>query len=292
MVAARPLVRQFVEGSLRTFIAEPSIAEPVAGESASRIANPLRALTVPLGVLIAVLVGAGWYATWASSTAVMNFLGAATTLAGVPRIFLAFLLLVVMMVAMMLPSALPMVLAFRGISRLEAGRPVRPPDNVGTALFASSYFVVWGGFALIALLGLFALGLMNPLMMPTMAGPLLFAPAGVVLVAGGYQMTRLKDACLRGCQSPMQFVLTRWRTGRGGAVRMGLVHSLYCIGCCWLFMIVLFVAGAMSLLWMGLISIVIFAEKVGPRATWPARLIGVLFLVFGAILAAQAVLSL
>ncbi len=291
MLLPHPLGTTDVTSFEGTFIGDASIAGSLDGESSPKSGNPLRMLTIPIGVLVAILVAAGWYATWASSSAAMDFLGAATSLSVVPRIFLAFLLLVVMMVAMMLPSALPMVLAFRGISRLEAGRPIRPPDNTGTALFASAYFLVWGGFSVLALLGLFAVGILGTAMMMQPASPLLFAPAAVVLAAGGFQMTRLKDTCLRGCQSPMQFVLTRWRTGRSGAIRMGLVHAAYCIGCCWLFMLVLFVAGAMSLLWMGLISVVIFAEKVGPKASWLARTIGVLFLAFGAILAVQAVLT-
>ena len=89
----------------------------------------------------------------------------------------------------------------------------------------------------------------------------------------------------------MGFVMTHWRSGRGGALRMGLRHAAYCIGCCWLFMLVLFIAGSMSLLWMGALSLAILAEKVGSRSALPSRGISAVLLVAGAILAIQAFVS-
>jgi predicted metal-binding membrane protein len=197
-----------------------------------------------------------------------------------------FLLMIVMMVAMMLPSALPMILAFRGLTRLEGGRPVRPADDVGTALFVLPYFLVWGAFGVLALLGLMSLGLLGPFV-----GVLAAAPAVVLLAAGAYQFTRPKEVCLSHCESPMSFVMLHWRPGRAGAVRMGLRHSVYCIGCCWLFMLVLFVAGAMSLLWMGIVSILIFVEKVGVRAFPASRAVALVLLALGGIVVAHALLG-
>src|SRR3989442_654187 len=92
-----------------------------------------------------------------------------------------------------------------------------------------------------------------------MTGPLAFASAVTLVAAGLWQVTRTKEVCLTHCTSPMSFVLHHWRSGRSGAVRMGFRHSMYCIGCCWLFMLVLFVSGSMSLLWMGGLSVLIFA---------------------------------
>src|SRR3989442_278034 len=115
-------------------------------------------------------------------------------------------------------------------------------------------------------------------------------PAATLIAAGVYQVTGPKEVCLTNCQSPMGFVLLHWRSGRTGAVRMGLRHAAYCLGCCWLFMIVLFVAGSMSLLWMGVLSGVIFVEKVGTRQRVFARGIAAILLILGAIAIVQVYL--
>ena len=247
-------------------------------------ARLLRHLTVPVAAAVALAVGAAWYATWTSAD-ILTALTAPSLLRSTDLV-LFFALLVVMMVAMMLPSALPMIVAFRGMTRLEAGRPTKPADDAATALFIAPYFLVWGAFGVAALLALSALGLMGP-----MKGPLVFASAVTLVGAGLWQVTRTKEVCLTHCTSPMSFVLHHWRSGRSGAVRMGFRHSLYCIGCCWLFMLVLFVSGSMSLLWMGGLSIVIFAEKLGVRTTLFSRAIGVLLVALGALAGVGAFLS-
>jgi predicted metal-binding membrane protein len=243
----------------------------------------LRQVTVPVALAVAVVVAAAWYVTWATTDLVMMLTQPSMT--GSEPLLLAtfYALLVVMMVAMMLPSALPMIVAYRGLTRLEGGRPVRPADNVGTALFVLPYFLVWGAFSVVALFGLVALG---PLGM--FEGGRALVPAIVLAAAGLYQFTRPKEVCLSHCESPLGFVVHHWRSGRAGAVRMGARHALYCVGCCWLFMLVLFVVGAMSLPWMGAISIAIFAEKVGKKPLLVARGIGVLFLVVGGLFALRA----
>jgi len=251
----------------------------------------LRSLTAPVGVLVAVVVAAAWVVTWATSDVMMSLMGVSMFPPGPADLVLFFALLVVMMVAMMLPSALPMILAFRGLTRLEAGHPVRPADDVGTALFVAPYFLVWGGFAVAALLGLVALGLADP-MAAGMAPPIAFVPAITLVVAGGWQVTRTKEVCLSHCQSPMGFVMHHWRSGRPGAFRMGARHALYCIGCCWLFMLVLFVAGASSLLWMAGLSVVIFVEKVGVKPEVTSRTIGALLVGLGLLLGARVALGL
>ena len=114
-------------------------------------------------------------------------------------------------------------------------------------------------------------------------GPFVFASAVTLVTAGVWQVTRTKEVCLTHCTSPMSFVLHHWRSGRIGAIRMGFRHSLYCIGCCWLFMLVLFISGSMSLLWMGGLSVVIFAEKLGVRTILFSRVIGVLLVALGAL---------
>src|SRR5438876_5998015 len=234
----------------------------------------LRRVTIPVAAAVALVVAAAWYATWTSSGFLMALMAPSTIV--LSDLVLFFVLLVVMMVAMMLPSALPMIVAFRGMTRLEAGRPTKHADDAATALFIAPYFLVWGAFGVAALLALSALGLMG-----TMTGPLAFASAVTLVAAGLWQVTRTKEVCLTHCTSPMSFVLHHWRSGRSGAVRMGFRHSLYCIGCCWLFMLVLFVSGSMSLLWMGGLSVVIFAEKLGVRQDLFARAIGVVLVALG-----------
>ncbi len=243
----------------------------------------LRELRLPVAVLVGTVVAVAWYVTWAASDLSAMLMMAPSSAVDLPNVVLFFALLVVMMVAMMLPAALPMILTVHGISRLEAGRPTKPADRVATALFVVPYFLVWGGFSLLALFGVAALGLTSPL-----AGSLALLPAGVLIAAGAYQVTRTKEVCLVHCQSPMSFVMRHWRAGRGGAFRMGLHHSVYCIGCCWLFMLVLFVAGAMSLLWMGALSVAIFVEKAGPRTPLLPRAIGALLVVMGLVLGVRA----
>jgi len=245
----------------------------------------LRRITVPIAGLVVVLVAAASYVTWSTSDFAMSFLAM-----GVPTetfgFGVFFGLIVVMMVAMMLPAALPMILAFHAMTRLEAGRPMKPADAIATTLFILPYFLLWGGFGVLALVGLMALGLLSPLV-----GLVAFIPAATLIAAGVYQVSRSKEVCLTQCQSPMSFVTLHWQSGRMGAVRMGLRHAGYCLGCCWLFMIVLFVAGSMNLLWMGLLSGVIFAEKVATRPQAVARGIAALLVVLGGIAIVQGYLA-
>ena len=260
---------------MRLMAAEDSVSPP----------DLLRRITVPIAGAVVVLLAAAWYVTWSTSEFAMSFLAM-----GVPTetfgFGVFFGLIFVMMVAMMLPAALPMILAFHAMTRLEAGRPAKPADAIATALFILPYFLLWGGFGVLALAGLMALGLLGPLV-----GLVVFIPAATLIAAGLYQVSRPKEVCLTQCQSPMGFVLRHWHSGRTGAVRMGLRHAGYCLGCCWLFMIVLFVAGSMSLLWMGLLSGVIFVEKVATKPQAVARCIAALLVVLGAIALVQGYLA-
>ncbi|HYV08120.1 MAG TPA: DUF2182 domain-containing protein [Thermoplasmata archaeon] len=252
-------------------------------EEATRVGPPalLRRMTIPIGVAVALVVAATWYVTWTSTDFLMALM-APSTIASTDLV-LFFALLVVMMIAMMLPSAMPMILAFRGMTRLEGGRPTKPADNAATALFVIPYFLVWGAFGVAALLAVIALGLVG-----SVKSVLVFASAATLVAAGLWQVTRTKEVCLTHCTSPMAFVMRHWRSGRFGAWRMGLRHSLYCVGCCWLFMLVLFVAGSMSLAWMGGLSIVIFAEKLGVRPLLVSRAIGLGLVLLGGLVGIQA----
>lgn len=189
----------------------------------------------------------------------------------------------VMMVAMMTPSAAPMVLMFASIRRRRAagGRPA-----VSTGIFLLGYLVVWTGFSVAAALaqaGLHAAALLSPAMAatsPRLAG-------GLLVAAGVFQWTPLKRACLAACRSPLSFVMTSWREGRRGAFLMGLRHGLYCLGCCWALMALLFAAGVMNLLWVAAIAVGVLVEKVAPRGDLVGRLAGLVLIAGGMLVLAR-----
>jgi predicted metal-binding membrane protein len=180
----------------------------------------------------------------------------------------AFLMWTVMMVGMMVPSAAPMVLAFAAINRkrAERGGPYVP-----TTVFLGGYLLAWTAFSAVAAGAQWALyhaSLLNP--HSQTVGPWL---AGLLLLsAGAFQLSPAKDACLASCRSPLGFLMTEWRDGSRGALRMGLRHGMACIGCCWLLMALLFVAGVMNLLWVAFIAAYVFVEKVLPWGRSVARL--------------------
>ena len=162
-----------------------------------------------------------------------------------------------MMIAMMLPSAVPMILVFSTVNRK---RRENGNSFVGTWIFVLGNVIVWVSFGFVASLLQFVLHnlsvisdqlkLINP-----------FA-SGIVLVAAGiYQFTTVKDVCLNNCQSPLSFVLSFWKEGKTGAFLMGIRHGIYCMGCCWLLMALLFVAGIMNILWIALIAVFVVIEK-------------------------------
>jgi predicted metal-binding membrane protein len=199
---------------------------------------------------------------------------------------LNFSMWVVMMVAMMTPSALPVILMYRSISQARQ----KENDRLSfTWLFLLGYLVTWTAFSAAATLGQWALhsaALLTPMM--ASASPLL---GGALLVAAGvYQFTPLKDACLSHCRTPMGFLMAEWREGKSGALVMGLRHGLYCVGCCWLLMALLFVGGVMNLAWVALIAIFILVEKVLPARLWLSRIAGIAAIGWGLWLVAGLVL--
>ncbi len=189
---------------------------------------------------------------------------------------------VTMTAAMMLPSAVPMVLLF---DRVSAERARRGRSFVPTWVFAASYLAVWTiyGLAAYALYrGIRALDL--GFLAWDRDGP--YVAGGLVALAGLYELTPLKTMCLRHCRSPMHFVLGGWREGVTGALRMGAEHGAYCVGCCWGLMLVLFALGVMSLFWMAVVATLIFAQKVLPYGDQLARGFAVAFVAFGIWIAA------
>ena len=179
-------------------------------------------------------------------------------------LLLVFAMWAVMMVAVMVPSATPMLLVFATISRSRCGQG---GTLVPLWVFLAGYLVLWTAFSLAARLaqwGLHSLALISPMMIAT--SPLL---GSMLLIAAGiYQWTPLKQACLRHCRSPLQFLLTCWRDGSVGAFLMGVRHGAYCLGCCWLLMAVLFAVGVMNLAWIAALSVFVLFEKTIPRGIW------------------------
>jgi predicted metal-binding membrane protein len=191
----------------------------------------------------------------------------------------------VMMVAMMLPSAAPMILLFAAINRKqrEKGQPYTE-----TSVFAAGYLLAWGGFSVAAVTlqwGLSMVGLLSPAMATT--GTVL---GGILLLAAGmWQLTPLKHACLRHCRSPMHFMLQRWHQGRLGAVAMGLEHGGFCLGCCWVLMVLLFYGGVMNLAWIAGLALYVLAEKLLPAGPRFGILAGAGLIVWGGIVLWMAI---
>ena len=194
-------------------------------------------------------------------------------------LLLIFTMWAVMMVAMMVPTAGPMVLLFATFNRKrqEKERPFVP-----TSIFLLGYLMIWIAFSVIAALGQWSLhraALLSPMMMST--SPVL---GGSLLVAAGlFQWTPLKNTCLTHCRSPLDFFSSHWREGTTGALRMGLRHGTYCVGCCWVLMALLFVAGVMNLFWIAVLSVFVLVEKTIPsRANkWVGRIVGFLLIGWG-----------
>jgi predicted metal-binding membrane protein len=183
----------------------------------------------------------------------------------------------VMMAAMMLPSALPMIGLYAAAQRTTPSGAAR---TAAVALFSLAYLVLWTLTGLPVYLASLAL-------MALRAETLAYVVAGVLAVAGIFQLTPLKQVCLRHCRSPLGFLLGHWRAGWRGALAIGWAHALYCVGCCWALMVVLVVAGAMGLPWVLLIACVVAAEKLLPGGEWIARLTGVALVLLGAAVAVQ-----
>ena len=177
----------------------------------------------------------------------------------------------VMMIAMMLPSAVPMLLLFSSVQRK---RRAQGAAVVPTGLFAAGYLLIWlawSGLAAALQWALQGLLLLSPHLITTST----LLGAGFVLMAGLYQFTPWKDACLVQCQSPLAFLLTKWREGPRGTLRMGLHHGAYCVGCCWALMALLFVGGVMDLLWVAGLAVFVLLEKAVARGPWISRVSGV-----------------
>jgi predicted metal-binding membrane protein len=186
----------------------------------------------------------------------------------------------VMMVGMMLPSAAPMILTFATINRKKRERS---QPYVPTTIFALGYLTAWGAFSVFATAAQWGLQ-QAALLSPMLIANNVYLAGALFVCAGLYQWTPLKHLCLKNCRSPLNYIINSWRNGRRGAFVMGWQHGLYCLGCCWLVMGLLFAIGIMNLVWVATIATFVFLEKLFPRGEVIARISGVLMTAFGAYL--------
>lgn len=195
--------------------------------------------------------------------------------------WMMFLMWAVMMVGMMLPSVTPMVLIYAGVARKSAaqGMPVAP-----TGAFVSGYIAIWLIFSLFATLAQWGLD-QATLLSPMMVSNSVSLGASLLIAAGIYQWLPIKDKCLHHCRSPVHFITTHWRPGSIGAFKMGLSHGAFCLGCCWVLMTLLFVGGVMNLLWIAAIALFVLLEKVLPFGDVSGRVMGLLMITAGGIIA-------
>jgi len=233
----------------------------------------LAALTVLAGLSWAYTVNLGVQNTAMASKMVMP-MSVAWSLGDFVFMFVMW---AVMMFAMMLPSVTPTVMIYGRVrqKREASGRPFAP-----AMAFVFGYLIAWAGFSLIATM--INWGLHTGDAMTAMMGRVTPVIAGIVLaIAGLFQWTPAKNACLDQCRSPMGFLIQYWHDGFLGAVRMGLHHGAYCLGCCWMLMILLFVLGVMNLPWVAILAVVVLAEKTLPYGLQISRSLGVVLVVWG-----------
>lgn len=243
--------------------------EPTAAE---RLVTQSRAVTL---VGLAVLSLLAWLYLW-SGAGFAPMPGMAMPPAGW---LLTAAMWAAMMVAMMLPSAAPSILLYARVHRhsLAAGTPP-------AASFLAGYLACWTAFAGVAAtlqIAMQSAALASPATMTLVGGP---AAAVLLIAAGVYQLSPIKDACLGKCRSPAQFLSRHFRRGAWGAARLGALHGAYCVGCCWLLMALLFVGGVMNLAWVAALTLVVAAEKLLPGGAWIARVAGVLLIAWGLVL--------
>jgi predicted metal-binding membrane protein len=203
---------------------------------------------------------------------------------GMADLGLLFLMWAVMMVAMMVPSAAPMIMLVAAVDRR---RPDRPRPLARTGIFVLGYLTVWVAYSALAASaqwGLHAAALLSPAMVSTSG----YLGGAILIAAGIYQWTPLKRICLTSCRSPMAFLMSEWRDGSAGAWVMGLRHGLYCVGCCWVLMALLFVAGVMNLAWVAVISAFALVERIGPGGDRIGRAAGFALVAAGVLVIARA----
>lgn len=244
-------------------------------------------LTLLLAITVASWVLLIWWPSGSMGTSMGTGMGmhAGLTMGLGAPLFLLFW--TVMMAAMMFPAAAPMIAVF---IRVQAERGRRGQTFVPTWLFVGGYLLIWVAAGVIAFVGATLADALAARSMWLMDNGARIG-AGLLVLAGLYQLSPLKRRCLSHCRTPLQFIMTSWHDGRLGALRMGLDHGVTCLGCCWLLFVILFPLGIMNLAAMAAITLVVFAEKALPRGERVAQLAALALLAFGlAALAAPGIL--
>ena len=239
-----------------------------------------------VAVSLVLVIALAWLYLWRDARAMSHMDMAGMAMEGMSHgsgAFAAgvtFAMWTVMMIGMMLPSAAPTILLYGALVRKNGERGHVLP---AVWIFTSGYLLVWTGFSLAAALLQVILehsGLLTPMMASASTG----FSATLLIAAGIYQWLPLKDVCLRKCRNPIEFFATRWRAGRAGAFRMGVEHGAYCVGCCWVLMLLLFVAGVMNLLWVALLAGFVLVEKVLAKRELTTRVASAALVVSGLLL--------
>lgn len=254
--------------------------------SAAALVNFLSRPDLIVGLCLAFAAGLAWWWLWRSGTAMpMPGDGMAGHMAGratapmyvepplwSPGYFItSFVMWSLMMIAMMLPSAAPMILLY---ARFAGRLPETATGN--SLLFALSYVALWTGFSAAATLlqmALIAGGLVSGMTLKLNSD---VVTGGLLILAGLYQLSAIKQACLATCRSPLSFITRLWRPGAIGAISLGLAHASYCLGCCWVLMLLLFVGGVMNIAWIATLAGLVLIEKLAPLPLHKPVAIGLL----------------
>jgi len=238
--------------------------------------------------LVAVAL-AGWAAAWAFEQDMMLAMGGADNALSL-AVFTS--IWTVGMAAMMFPAIVPMVSLYNrlvnagGAGQASISEPPKKTYSGKVMLFVACYLVVWALTGVAILLGWSEL--MN-VSAATAGQSIHYVFATVLVISGIYQFTPLKNKCLGYCESPMSFFMRRWSAGTAGAIKMGLYHGLYCLGCCWPYFLLMVALGWMNLAWMALFAALIFGEKIWSRGIWLARIAGAGFIIAGILAGAEIV---
>ncbi len=233
-----------------------------------------------LGLLVAMAAASWAVLVWQNADPDMDMAMASPTMGLRAPLFLA--IWVIMMVAMMFPTAAPMILTFH---KVQAGKRQQGVAFVSTWIFVAAYMLVWTLAGVVAYAGALAAeaiaarAALSPVVEARVGGALLIA-------AGIYQLTPLKDVCLAKCRTPITFIMTSWRDGTAGALRMGLLHGAYCLGCCWLLFVILFPLGIMNIAAMAVVTLIVFAEKTLPWGRLAPSATAVALVAYGAVVVA------
>ena len=250
--------------------------------STTSVAGHIRRDRIAITSCIVLITALAWaYLVHLHGQMMTNMGMAMTAPWGASDVFFTFLMWAVMMVGMMSATAAPVLYLFSGMQ-------VRQPErraSYAVLLFGLGYITVWVGFSALAALAQWALH-EGALLSPGMAASSSRVAGAILIAAGVYQLTPAKGACLRQCRSPLGFLLSNWRDGEWGVFQMGLRHGVYCLGCCWALMGVLFAVGVMNLVWVAALTAFILLEKFGRAGALASRLGGIAMIAFGILIIA------